>query len=73
MSRNDKTKPFQLVGLATLAGLFVGAIVLMVIRDLRLATFFAGGTFVVSILVLAMIVLTMSPQLPPRGNNPHDD
>lgn len=73
MSRNDKTTPFQLVGLATLAGLFIGVIILVVIRDLKMAALFAGGTFVVSILVLAMIVLTMSPQLPPRDNNPHND
>ena len=72
MSRSDKTKPFQLVGLALGAGGFLGAIVLMVTRDIRMAGIFAGSTFVVVILVLAMIVLTMSPQLPPRDNNPHD-
>lgn len=73
MSRNDKTKPFQLVGLSVLAGVFTGGIVLMVTKDPRMAGMFAGGGFVVTILVLAMIVLTMSPQLPPRGDNPHDN
>lgn len=73
MSQSDKTKPFQLVGLSLLAGGFVGGIVLMVTKDLRMAGIFAGSAFVVVILVLAMIVLTMSPQLPPReNNNPHD-
>ena len=72
MSQKDKTKPFQLVGLALLGGGFIGGIVLLVTRDLRMAGMFAGGAFVVSILVLAMIVLTMSPQLPKRDNNPHD-
>lgn len=72
MSQKDKTKPFQLVGLALTAGLFIGGIVLIVTRDIRMAGMFAGGAFVVTILVLAMIVLTMSPQLPKRDNNPHD-
>ncbi|MFM2411876.1 MAG: hypothetical protein RLZZ587_209 [Actinomycetota bacterium] len=72
MSQKDKTKPFQLVGLSLLAAGFLGGIVLMVTRDFRMAGIFAGSAFVVTILMLAMIVLTMSPQLPPRGENPHD-
>lgn len=44
----------------------------MVTHDVRMAGMFAGGGFVVTILVLAMIVLTMTPQLPKRDNNPHD-
>lgn len=72
MSRNDKTTPFHLVGLATAGGAFLGVLVLVVTRDLRMAGIFAGAGFVVTILVLAMIVLTMSPQLPKRNENPHD-
>ena len=72
MSQNDKTKPFQIVGLSLLAGAFLGGIVLMVTRDFRMAGIFAGDAFVVTILMLAMIVLAMSPQLPKRENNPHD-
>lgn len=58
--------------MALITGLFIGGIVLMATRDLRMAGMFAGGGFVVTILVLAMIVLTMTPQLPKRENNPHD-
>lgn len=72
MSRKDKTRPFQLVGLSLAAGVFLGGIVLMVTRDVRMAGIFAGSTFVITILMLAMIVLTMTPQLPKRGENPHD-
>jgi hypothetical protein len=72
VSRKDKSKPFQLIGLALTAGVFIGGIVLMVTHDVRMAGMFAGGGFVVTILVLAMIVLTMTPQLPKRDNNPHD-
>lgn len=72
MSQKDKTRPLQLIGMALITGLFIGGIVLMATRDLRMAGMFAGGGFVVTILVLAMIVLTMTPQLPKRENNPHD-
>ncbi|MEN9740307.1 MAG: hypothetical protein RLZ72_573 [Actinomycetota bacterium] len=72
MSRNDKTTPFQLIGLAAGGGAFLGLFVLIATRDIRMAGIFAGGGFVVTILVLAMIVLTMSPQLPKRDSNPHD-
>lgn len=73
MTRNDKTRPLQLVGLALLAGVFLGGVVLVVTRDIGLAAIAGGSAFVVTILVLAMIVLAMSPQLPPKdSSNPHE-
>lgn len=73
MARNDKTRPLELVGLALVAALFLGGIVLMITRDIALAAIFGGGAFVVTILTLAMIVLTMTPELPPKPTeNPHD-
>ena len=72
MARSDKTRPAELVGLASVAGLFIGGIVLMVTRDFALAAIAGGGGFVVTIISLAMMVLAMSPQLPTSDNNPHD-
>lgn len=73
MTRNDKTRPLQLVGLALIAGIFLGGVVLVVTRDIGLAAIAGGSAFVVTILVLAMIVLAMSPQLPPKDSgNPHE-
>ena len=72
MARSDKTRPAELVGLAFLAGIFLGGIVLMVTRDFALAAIAGGGGFVVTILSLAMMVLAMSPQLPKSNKNPHD-
>ena len=72
MARSDKTRPAELVGLAFVAGLFLGGIVLMVTRDFALAAIAGGGGFVVTIISLAMMVLAMSPQLPNSNNNPHD-
>jgi hypothetical protein len=70
--RNDKTRPAELVGLSAVAAIFVGGIVLMVTRDVTLASIFGGGTFVVTIITLAMMVLAMSPQVTRPNDNPHD-
>jgi hypothetical protein len=72
VARSDKTRPAELVGLASVAGLFLGGIVLMVTRDFALAAIAGGGGFVVTIISLAMMVLAMSQQLPKSNNNPHD-
>ena len=72
MARSDKTRPAELVGLASAAGIFLGGIVLMVTRDFALAAIAGGGGFVVTIISLAMMVLAMSPQLPKSDNNTHD-
>ncbi|CAB4632198.1 unannotated protein [freshwater metagenome] len=72
MARSDKTRPAELVGLAFVAGLFLGGIVLMVTRDFALSAIAGGGGFVVTIISLAMMVLAMSPQLPKSDNSPHD-
>jgi hypothetical protein len=72
VARNDKTRPAELVGLSAIAGIFVGGVVLMVTRDIALASITGGGTFVVTIISLAMMVLAMSPQVTKPDNNPHD-
>lgn len=72
MARSDRTRPAELVGLAFVAGLFLGGIVLMVTRDFALSAIAGGGGFVVTIISLAMMVLAMSPQLPKSDNSPHD-
>jgi hypothetical protein len=72
VARSDRTRPAELVGLAFVAGLFLGGIVLMVTRDFALSAIAGGGGFVVTIISLAMMVLAMSPQLPKSDNSPHD-
>lgn len=72
MPRNDKTRPAELVGLSSVAALFVGGIVLMVTRDVALASIMGGGTFVVTIITLAMMVLAISPQVKKPTESPHD-
>lgn len=72
MPRSDKTRPAELVGLSAVAAFFVGGIVFIVTRDVTLASIAGGGTFVVTIITLAMLVLAMSPQVSKPDNNPHD-
>ncbi len=72
MSRSEKSRPLELVGISIAVAVFVGAIVMMVTKDLAMSSVFAGVAFIVTILMLAMLVLATSPQLPPRSENPHD-
>lgn len=72
MSRSEKSRPLELVGISIAVTVFVGAIVMMVTKDLAMSAVFAGVAFIVTILMLAMLVLATSPQLPPRSENPHD-
>jgi hypothetical protein len=72
MARSDKTRPVELVGLSALAGGFVGGVVLLVTRDTMFAAIAGGGTFVITIISLAMMVLAMSPQTRRPSENPHD-
>ncbi len=72
MSRSEKSRPLELVGISIAVTVFVGAIVMMVTKDFAMSAVFAGVAFIVTILMLAMLVLATSPQLPPRSENPHD-
>ncbi len=72
MSRSEKSRPLELVGISIAVTVFVGAIIMMVTKDFAMSAVFAGVAFIVTILMLAMLVLATSPQLPPRSENPHD-
>lgn len=72
MARSEKSRPFELVGVSLLVALVVGATSIVVTSDVPLTAVIGGAAFVVTILVLAMLVLATSPQLPTRSRNPHD-
>jgi hypothetical protein len=73
-SRRDRTRPAELIGLAAVLALVLGGVVLLSTRNLLLAVEFAGGGFIVSLVVLAMLLLAVNP---PTGrgddgpSNPH--
>lgn len=68
--RRDRTRPAEVLGLAALLALFVGVGVLVVTRDWVLAIEFFGVGFIVSVVVLAMLLLAITPRSPVDGSNP---
>lgn len=60
-SRQDRLKPFELVIMAAVIAVFIGLVVLLSSRDLQLAVIFFGISFVVSLVVIAMLALAVKP------------
>jgi hypothetical protein len=60
-SRKDRLRPLELVGFSFLLALFTGLVVMLSTRDLTLAGIFTGIVFIASLVVLAMLTLTMKP------------
>ncbi len=54
-------RPLELLTLSLVLAAFVGIVVLMSTRDVVLAAIFFGITFVVALVVLAMLALAVSP------------
>ncbi len=76
--RRDRLRPLELVTIAAAAAVAVGAITLMVTRDPILAVIFLGATFVIDLVVIAMLMLAVTPNKPMDGevqrdaeNRPH--
>jgi hypothetical protein len=67
-NRRARTRPLELLGLSAVFGVFTGVVVLMSTRDIMLGLIGLGGAFIVSLVVLAMIALAMSP--PDDGTPP---
>lgn len=59
--RRDRTRPLELIGLAAGFAIFVGAMVLFFTRVWLLALEFAGATFIIALVVLAMMLLAIGP------------
>ncbi len=59
--------PREYVVISTAMALFAGGGVLLVTRDLLMSVIVAGAIFVVVILVLAMLILAMTPNDVPEG------
>ena len=59
--RRAVLKPFELLGISAVMAGFVLLILLLTTQDFVLGLIFAGVAFIVAILVLAMLVLSYSP------------
>lgn len=60
-SARDRRRPFELIGLAVVVAVFVGAGVLLATRTWQLAAQFAAGAFIVALVVLAMLLVAAGP------------
>jgi uncharacterized membrane protein YkgB len=60
-SRSEVLKPLELVGLAAVMAIFLGLVVLMATREPLLALVGFVITFIVVLVVIAMLVLNMKP------------
>ncbi|KGJ79958.1 hypothetical protein GY21_03515 [Cryobacterium roopkundense] len=60
-SRSDRLKPAELVGISGAMALFVGVTILITTREVVLSLIGLGITFIVALVVIAMLVLGMKP------------
>ena len=60
-TRRDRMRPVELVGLAGAIGVFTGLVVGLATREWILAAIFFGVIFIVSLVVLAMLSLAVTP------------
>ncbi|MDJ0348690.1 hypothetical protein [Cryobacterium sp. PH29-G1] len=60
-SRSDRLKPAELLGISAAMALFVGVTILFTTRELTLSLIGLGVTFIVALVVIAMLVLGMKP------------
>ena len=59
--------PREYVVISAVMAAFAGGSILLVTRDLLLTAIVAGAVFVIVILVLAMLILAMTPNETPEG------
>ena len=72
-SRRDVLRPVEFVGGAAIAAVFTALIVLMSTRDWTLTLITAGGTFIVVLMVLALLAMTIKPNPGEHGDGTGGD
>lgn len=60
-SRRDRFRPLELLGFSGVVAIFIGLIVLMSTRQVSLTFIFAGITFIVTLMTIAMLSLASKP------------
>ena len=61
-SRRDRMRPFELVGVALIVGIFIGLVVLMSTRDLTVSAIWLGVGFIAMLVISATVVLMIKPR-----------
>lgn len=60
-SRRDRLRPLEYVVISAVIAVFIGFVVVLSTRQVTLALVFAGITFIVSLVVIAMLALAVKP------------
>lgn len=71
-SRRERMRPAELLGMAAVFGVFVGAFVFMGSREWQLALVMAGAAFIVSLVILATLLIAAGPNLDEHRVDPVD-
>ena len=61
-SRRDRMRPFELIGVALIVGIFIGLVVLMSTRDLTVSAIWLGVGFIGMLVISATVVLMIKPR-----------
>jgi len=61
-SRRDRMRPFEVIGLAVIVGVFTGIIVILSTRNLTLAAIWLGVAFIAMLVISATVVLMIQPR-----------
>ena len=61
-SRRDRMRPFEVIGLAVIVGVFTGIIALLSTRNLTLAAIWLGVAFIAMVVISATVVLMIQPR-----------
>ena len=61
-SRRDRMRPVELLIMAAVFGVFVGAFVVMGTREWGLALIMAGVAFVASLVIIATLLIAVAPK-----------
>jgi hypothetical protein len=61
-TRRQQLKPFEYLAFAGAAGIFVGLVVLLTVRDVVLALVFFGVAFIFTLLLTATLMLSIKPK-----------
>lgn len=67
-TRSEILKPVELVGISAVMALFVGLTILLATRNLALSSIALGITFIVALVVIAMLALGMKPTAAEQGD-----
>ena len=72
-SRRDRLRPAELLGLSAVFAIFLGVVVFVTTRDLKLALVSLGVTFIVTIIVISMLILAAKPNAAEKSDLDEQD